>query len=151
MNGKKSPSRSESEPRSAPRPFWCRGVGAWGLLGWLLGGVVLEALHGFKLAAYLEDPLRRQMWTLAHSHGTLLSLACLVLSWAGPLAALPETRARSADRLFAAGACLLPLGFLLGGIWHSEADPGLGIVLVPIGGVLAAWALALLLLGLRRR
>ena len=130
---------------------WCRKVGSWGLLAWLLGGVVLEALHGFKLAAYLEDGLRRQMWTLAHAHGTLMSVACLVLAWAGPLAALQSRRARSSDLLFAAGAVLLPLGFLLGGIWHSEADPGIGILLVPAGGLLAACGLGLLLFGLRRR
>ncbi len=140
MSDKKSPSRSESD--LAP---WCRRVGAWGLFLWLLSGLTLEGLHGFKLAAYLEDALRREMWTLAHAHGTLLSLACLVLAWAGPLASLPLQRARASDRLFAAGAVLLPLGFLLGGISHSEADPGLGILLVPIGGLLAASALVPLL------
>jgi hypothetical protein len=95
-------------------------------------------LNGFKLARYLEDSLRRELWTLAHAHGTLLSIACLVLAWAGPLASLDASRARWCDRLFALGAVVLPLGFLLGGAWHSEADPGLGIVLVPAGGLLAA-------------
>ncbi|HKQ61064.1 MAG TPA: hypothetical protein VJS92_07220 [Candidatus Polarisedimenticolaceae bacterium] len=143
MSDKKLPSRSASER-------WCRRVGAWGLFVWLLGGVLLEALHGFKLAAYLEDPLRREMWTLAHAHGTLLSLTCLVLAWAGPLAALAPRRARACDRLLAAGAVLLPLGFLLGGIVHSEADPGPGILLVPVGGLLAAAGLALVAVAWRQ-
>jgi hypothetical protein len=120
-------------------------VGAWGLFVWLSGGIVLESLNGFKLARYLEDAQRREMWTLAHAHGTLLSLACLVLAWAGPLASLGARRARFSDRCFAAGAVLLPVGFVLGGVWHSEADPGLGILLVPAGGMLAAAGLIPLL------
>jgi hypothetical protein len=113
-------------------------VCGWGLVVWLVGGIVLEALNGFKLAPYLEDGLRRQMWTLAHAHGTLLSLVGVVLAWAGPIASLPAPRARWCDRLFATGAVLLPLGFLLGGAWHSESDPGIAILLVPAGGLLAA-------------
>jgi hypothetical protein len=31
---------------------------------------------------------------------------------------------------------LLPLGFFLGGIGHSEVDPSLGVLLVPVGGLL---------------
>ena len=151
MSDKKSPSRLVSEPARAGDAPWCRKVGAWGLFVWLLGGVVLEALHGFKLSAYLEDGVRRLMWTLAHAHGTLLSLACLVLAWAGPLAALPVGRARRSDRLFASGAILLPLGFLLGGLWHSESDPGIGVLLVPLGGLLAASGLVPLLVGGRGR
>lgn len=39
----------------------------------------------------------------------------------------------------------MPGGFFLGGIWVYAGDPGLGIVLVPLGGVLlfaAAWLTA---------
>jgi hypothetical protein len=150
MNDTRSTSRSVSEAeRLRPSPTWCGRVGGWGLLVWLIGGIVLEALHGFKLAPYLEDGIRRQMWILAHAHGTLLSVVALVLTWAGPLASLPAPRARSCDRLFAAGAVLLPLGFLLGGIWHSEADPGIGVLLVPAGGLLAAAGLVSWLTGSR--
>jgi hypothetical protein len=28
------------------------------------------------------------------------------------------------------------LGFLLGGLWHFKDDPGLGILLVPVGALL---------------
>ena len=139
MNDGRSKSRSANDPeRPRAERTWCGRVGAWGLFVWLVGGIVLEALNGFKLAPYLEDALRRQMWTLAHAHGTLLSLAGVVLAWAGPIASLPAKRARACDRLFATGAVLLPVGFLLGGAWHSESDPGVGILLVPAGGILAA-------------
>lgn len=139
MNDTKAASRlgSEREKPHAGRT-WCGRVGASGLIFWLTGGIVLEAFHGFKLGSYLEDPLRRQMWTLAHAHGALLSLVALVLAWAGPIASLPLPRARACDRLFAIGAVLLPIGFLLGGVRHSEADPGIAILLVPAGGFLAA-------------
>lgn len=166
MSARKLPSRSESERtvRDLERSrSWCATVGFGGLLFWLVGGGVLEGLQGFKTPLYLQDPIRREMWTLAHAHGTMFSLACLVLSlWVarsdgsrpaiepagvasgGDRERLPA-RARLADRLFAAGAALLPLGFLLGGIAHYESDPGLGILLVPLGGLLAASALVLML------
>jgi hypothetical protein len=132
-------SRSESNaPPPSPARTWCGRVGGWGLLVWLTGGIALEAMHGFKLGAYLEDPMRRLMWTLAHAHGALLSLVAIVLAWAGPLRSLPARRALWCDRLLAIGAVTLPAGFLFGGAWHSEADPGIGILLVPAGGILAA-------------
>jgi uncharacterized membrane protein YgdD (TMEM256/DUF423 family) len=30
----------------------------------------------------------------------------------------------------------MPVGFLLGGIWHTEGEPGIGVWLAPLGGVL---------------
>ncbi len=129
-------------------------MGLGGLLAWLAGGLALEALHAMKLASYLEDPVRRLTWTLAHAHGTLLSLAAIVLG----AVVLPRSGAsararRLSDRLFAAGAVLLPLGFLLGGIRHPEGDPGFGIVLVPAGALACAAGLAIPLVALvpRRR
>jgi len=48
--------------------------GWWGLLVFLSLGIILEALHGFKVGAYLDvgNETRRLMWTLAHAHGTML-------------------------------------------------------------------------------
>ena len=50
--------------------------GWWSLAVFLTLGLVLEALHGFKLGFYLDvhNQTRRHMWTLAHAHGTLLGL-----------------------------------------------------------------------------
>ena len=115
-------------------------------------GVVLEALHAFKAVAYLEDPVRRLQWTLAHAHGTLLSLAAIVIG----MLVLPASRSgegakRAADRLFAAGAVLMPIGFLAGGAWHSEGDPGLGILLVPAGALACAAGAAIALAGVLRK
>lgn len=149
---RRSQSESSAPPPAAgpPRP-WCLPVGLWGLAFWLLGGLALETLHGFKATLYLEDPVRRELWTLAHAHGTLMSAVCLLLALLAPRLALAPARARRADRLFAGAAVLLPAGFLLGGIGHSESDPSLAILLVPAGALAAAAALVLLASGLSRR
>ncbi len=142
MSEKKATSRSGSEFPAARldagyRGRYCERLGGWGLVVWLSWGILLEALHGFKSGPYLEDGLRREMWTLAHAHGTLLSVVALALAWSGPIASLPVRRALWCDRLFAAGSVLVPAGFLVGGFWHSEADPGIGVLLVPLGGFLS--------------
>src|SRR4051794_6786004 len=50
--------------------------GWWSLLLFLTLGMVLEGLHGFKVAWYLNvsTQTRRLLWTLAHAHGTALGL-----------------------------------------------------------------------------
>lgn len=142
MAAKKSPSPSAND-QYFPAATWCLPAGLIGLLVYLLGGLALETLHGFKAVFYLEDKLRRELWTLAHAHGTLFSALCLLLVVLLPRLELPAARARRIDRLFAAGSVLLPLGFFLGGVAHPESDPNLLIVLVPLGGLLAAGGLGL--------
>ena len=50
--------------------------GWWSLFAFLALGLVLETLHGFKLAWYLnvDVEMRRLMFTLAHAHGALFGL-----------------------------------------------------------------------------
>ena len=114
-------------------------VGWWSLLLFATLGLVLESLQGFKVRAYLDvsNDTRRLMWTLAHAHGTLLAainiLFGLTMRIAAP-AGMPRARLASTG-LIAAGI-LLPLGFFLGGMAFYSGDPGPGVLLVPIGGVL---------------
>lgn len=114
--------------------------------GWLLLavslplGVTLEALHGFKARFYLASELRRELWRLAHAHGTLLGILCLVFVTLAPQHLADSGRA-SIARLVRWGAVLMPLGFFAGGILNSEGDPSLGIVLVPVGAGLLLVAL----------
>ena len=104
-------------------------------------GLTLEALHAMKVQVYLGSAMRRELWRLAHAHGNLLGILCLVLSALGPrLVPDPGNRLRF-ERLLAAGSVAMPLGFLLGGVLNSEGDPSLGILLVPAGGVLVFVAL----------
>jgi hypothetical protein len=112
---------------------------------WLLAvsipfGVTLEALHGFKVRAFVESEMRRELFRLAHAHGTLLGILCLVFA-ALAERNVPEATRGSIARFVAGGAVLMPLGFFLGGILNSEGDPSLGIALVPVGAALLVVAL----------
>jgi hypothetical protein len=114
-------------------------IGWWSLLVYLTLGFALEMLHGFKAGLYLDvsNSTRRLMWTLAHAHGTLLSLVHLVLASAVNLLPRWDARARSIASYCRSGASLMiPLGFFVGGVFLYAGDPGLGIVLIPPGAVL---------------
>lgn len=113
-------------------------IAGWlGLVVFMSLGLSLEILHGLKIDFYLDlrNGTRRMLWTLAHSHGTLFSLLNIAFAWT-------LTQLRSAGSLAAAsyalilGQWLMPLGFFLGGTWLLSGDPGYGILLAPVGGVL---------------
>lgn len=119
----------------------------WGsLLLFLSLGIALETLHGFKLGYYLdvENSTRRHMWTLAHAHGTLLSL--VHLGFAASLATLFRAETERllgwAGAMLSAATVLLPAGFFLGGLFIYAGDPGLGIAAVPPGALLLFCAVA---------
>src|SRR5438105_13254608 len=113
-------------------------IGWCGLLVFLSLGALLETLHGFNIGVYLDPghKLRRELWTLAHAHGTLLAL--VNVGFAVGLVHFGEwTEARlKLTSFFLLDAILLIPGFFLGGLTHSEGDPSLGILLVPIGAIL---------------
>jgi hypothetical protein len=116
--------------------------GWWSLLLFATLGLVLESLQGFKVRAYLDvsNETRRLMWTLAHAHGTLLAIVHIIfaLTWRSAPSALPSPRLASGSLI--AASVLLPGGFFLGGVAFYGGDPGVGVVLVPIGGVLLLFA-----------
>ncbi len=113
--------------------------GWWGLAVFLSMGAVLEAMHGLKIGLYLDvsNETRRLMWTLAHAHGTLLSVVNIVFG----LTLRTSPGLSTQDRSLASG-CLygatfvLPFGFILGGTFIHDGDPGLGVLLVPVGALL---------------
>jgi hypothetical protein len=104
-------------------------------------GLTLEALHALKVQVYLGSTVRREMWTLAHAHGNLLGILCLVFAALGERIGGDGRRRMRIARLLSAGAVFMPIGFLLGGVLNSEGDPSLLILLVPVGGVLVLLAL----------
>ena len=118
-------------------------------------GLLLESLHGFKVGAYLDasNETRRLMWTLAHAHGTLLGLVHVAFAATLRLADPAPRRLATASRYLVWASLLLPGGFFLGGIRFYAGDPGVGVVLVPIGAVLliAAATLVVLALGATKR
>ena len=126
--------------------------GWWSLLVFLTFGLVLEALHGFKVQAYLNvmNETRRLMWTLAHAHGTLLGLANLGFAFSASCSPRWPVRGRLvASSALIAASLLMPGGFFFGGVWIYAGDPGLGILLVPLGGLLLLVAVLLTALGLK--
>lgn len=117
----------------------------WGCLAlFALIGLLLESLHGFKLAAFVDHETRRSMWRLAHAHGALLGLVHLGL--ASQLASdagnqpVGGARARGVSVALCVATICMPAGFALGGAWYYDGDPGLGIALVPVGGVALIYA-----------
>jgi hypothetical protein len=112
--------------------------GWWCLLVFLTLGAVLEAMHGFKVAWYMNvaNETRRLMWTLAHAHGTLLGLVNIAFGLT--IRATPELASHwpsAASPCLLAASVLLPAGFFCGGVVIYAGDPGLAIFLVPVGAV----------------
>lgn len=113
-------------------------LGWWALLVFLSLGLVLEALLGFKVGWYMDvsNETRRLVWRLAHAHGTLLSFVYILYALSlRATAGASLTRARLVFRLLLGAIILLPGGFLLGGLTVYDGDPGLGIVLAPVGAI----------------
>jgi hypothetical protein len=110
-----------------------------GLSAFVLLGIALEGLHAFKSSMYLGvgNETRRLMWTLAHAHGVGLSLVQLGFAASvGLLGGALAGKLRNAGRLLDGASVLIPSGFFLGGVVTYEGDPGIGIVLVPLGALL---------------
>ena len=55
-----------------------------------------------------------------------------------------ERRLKLASFFLIDALVLLPTGFFLGGIGHSQVDPSPGVLLVPLGGLLLLIAVALI-------
>lgn len=123
-------------------------VGWWAFFLFAAAGLMLESMQGFKVRAYLDvsNETRRLMWRLAHAHGALLGLVNVVAGL--HIRVLPETGAayrRVTSAALLAATALIPGGFFLGGIVFYGGDPGLGVLILPIGAVcllVAAFLLA---------
>lgn len=110
-----------------------------GIAAWMSFGLLLEGFIGFRVSAYMSDLTRRELFRLAHTHGTLLSILLLI-------SALTISKGLVYPNKFAAvalqiGTVLMPLGFLLGGIWTRGEEPNIFIFLAPIGGVLVIFGI----------
>jgi hypothetical protein len=105
---------------------------------WMSFGLLLESLIGFRVPAYLNDPVRRELFRLAHTHGALLNIVLLLASLCVDRNLVAASK--TAIWVLRIGAVLMPVGFLLGGIWHFEGEPGLGVWLVPLGGILVIFS-----------
>ncbi|MBK7974671.1 MAG: hypothetical protein IPK07_15805 [Deltaproteobacteria bacterium] len=136
------PSRP-SEPMD-PACLACLRLGWTMIAVFLVGGLVLESFHFVKLPFYEDSRLRRELWTLAHAHGTLLGAINVIFALTAARHMSEGARRARAAALLRFGAPLVPVGFFLGGFGAAEGDPSLFVVLVPIGGGLCAVAVAML-------
>lgn len=124
----------EALKRTARRFGWTA------LLVWTCAGLLLEAAHGWKVSAVLDDELTRTLLRLGHAHGVGLSLLAVVHGeLATPLFSPGD--ARVVMRALQAGALAVPLGFGLGAIGHPEGDPSVLVFLVPVGALALIYAL----------
>jgi len=128
----------------------------WGaLLVFLVIGSVLEAMHGFKVAWYLDVDVetRRLVWRLGHAHGTLFSIVNILFGLTvAQLAPAADARwAKIASPALIAGTLLLPAGFFTGGLIVYGGDPGMGIFLVPLGAAALGIGVLATVLGVSRR
>ena len=153
-----SPAHASSPRASVPADSVALVVRRHLRIGWLLLlafltlGLALETLHGFKVQAYLSlmNETRRLMWTLAHAHGTALAVVHLAFAFSVNCVPLWPSGSRSvASYSLIAASLLMPFGFFLGGVWVYAGDPGLGILLVPVGGILLFVAVLLAALSLK--
>jgi hypothetical protein len=113
--------------------------GWWSLLIFATLGLALESLHAFKVPGYLDvsNETRRLMWTLAHAHGTLLGVLHVIFGLTLRATGIPAAwNPRPASLCLMGSSLMLPGGFFLGGVAFYSGDPGLGVLLVPVGGVL---------------
>lgn len=117
-----------------------------GIACWMAMGLLLEGLLGYKAPGYLNDPQRRELFRLAHTHGTLLSAVLILAALTNRHFGAPPRLAQSALQI---GSVMMPVGFLLAGVWHPEGDPGLAIWLVPPGALLMIFGAVAMALSLR--
>ena len=126
--------------------------GWWLVVASVALGTLLEGLHALKLGLYLDasNETRRLLWTLAHAHGALLGLVNVAFAASLPkLGRLSEGGRALASRALRIGALLLPAGFLLGGVFVYEGDPGLAVLLAPLGALFVFVASLIIALGTR--
>jgi len=118
-------------------------LGWWSLFVFVFLGIMLEGMLAFRVSWYMDvdNDTRRLMLRLGHAHGTLLSLVNIAFAATLARITLPAASQLWASRFLAAATLLIPSGFILGGLQIHDADPGLGIVLLPAGAILLVFAL----------
>jgi len=123
---------------------------AWiGLAFWMSFGLLLEGLIGYRIPDYLSDPQRRELFRLAHAHGGVLSI--ILLASALGIGYGMTQPARMTLWALRVGVVVMPVAFLVAGIWHYSNDPGLAIWLVPPAALLVIFGIVGLALGTRRQ
>ena len=116
----------------------------------IYGGVtILRLLIGDP--AYMENPLRQDLWRAGHAHaGVLLILSLVALLYVDG-AALPGGMKRAVRSLIPASAILLPAAFFFSVLSPEATEPNAMIHLAWVGAIILATGLLILGIGLLRR
>jgi hypothetical protein len=113
-------------------------IGWWGVFVFACLGLVLESMQGLRVGWYLDvsNDARRLMFRLAHAHGTLFSIVNVLFALS-LRSELGRTIAsiRFISACFLTAIILVPVGFFAGGLVIYDGDPGLGVMLVPVGAL----------------
>jgi hypothetical protein len=119
-----------------------------GIAAWMSFGLLLEGFIGFRVSAYMSDVTRRELFRLAHTHGTGLGLLLLLCTLTiSKHLVYPHKSAVFALRV---GTILMPFGFLLGGIQTRGEEPNFLIFLAPIGGISVIFGVINLALSIKK-
>ncbi|MEV1142429.1 hypothetical protein [Micromonospora sp. NPDC049799] len=110
------------------------------------GGLTLLMHLARRKAGYLDNPVRRGLWTAGHAHaGVLVLFALAVLPYVDQADASDGIRTLIRTLLVAA-PILMPLGFFLSVVRPSDTKPNKLIWLTVVGG--ASLSAGSLLLGI---
>jgi len=126
--------------------------GWWSLFVFVSLGVLLEAFLAFRVGWYMDtgaNETHRLMLRLGHAHGTLLSLMNIAFAAGLTRMNLDGAVRQLVSRCLTAATLLVPGGFILGGLVTHGAEPGLGIILLPVGALFLLVALFKLARGVR--
>ena len=115
-------------------------------------GILLEVFLAFRIGWYMnsgDNETHRLMFRLGHAHGTFLSLVNIAFAATLSRINLIDNIRRLSSRCLIAATLLIPGGFILGGVVTHGSEPGLGIILLPIGAIFLLFALFLLAKGMK--
>ncbi len=138
-----APAPPASNNSATPEERWHFKFGWWSLFVFVCLGITLEMMLAFRVGWYMDvdNDTRRLMLRLGHAHGTLLSLVNIAFAATLGRVTLSAANRLWASRFLTAATLLIPGGFILGGLQIHNADPGLGIILLPAGAVLLLFGL----------
>lgn len=110
------------------------------------GGLSLLMNLVRRIPGYLDNPVRRALWTAGHAHAGVLVLFALVALLYLDQANYSDGLKTLIRVLFVAAPILMPLGFFLSVVRPSDTRPNKLIWLVVLGG--ASLTAGTLLLGI---
>lgn len=99
------------------------------------GGLTLLIHLARRQSGYLDNPVRRGLWTAGHAHAGILVLFALAVLPYVDQAAVSASTAWLIRTLLVAAPILMPLGFFLSVVRPTDTKPNKLIWLTVLGGL----------------